>query len=435
MSGPGAAGPDPGAGLPAGPDPAGSLDRLVRTVGRAVLATLVRTTGRLDLAEDAVQEAVVRALETWPRDGVPDHPRAWLTTVARNRAIDAIRREARRDHKEEEAVRMFDDPAPAPDSEAQHDLLRLVFTCCHPSLSLDAQVALSLRTLCGLSTAEVAAALLVPEPTMTKRLTRARQKIAIARIPYRVPDDHELPGRLAGVAATVYLVFNAGYSTPPTAPPAGSEPAAAVRPTRDLASEAVELTRLLHDLMPDEPAVIGLLALVLLQQARRPGRFDADGVAVPLADQDRAGWDGALIHEGVVLVGEGLRRTPVRPDPYVVQAAIAACHALAPDRASTDWDAVVSWYDVLLAVHDTPVVRLNRAAALGERDGAGAGLAAVDAVEGLERYPFWHASRAELLARGDRPDEARDAWVRALALGLPEPNARWVRHRLAALEA
>ena len=409
---------------PAVPDAAGSLDRLVRTEGRAVLATLVRTTGRFDLAEDAVQEAMVRALETWPRDGIPDHPRAWLTTVARNRAVDLVRREARRDHKEEEAVRLLDDPAPQP----EQDLLRLVFTCCHPTLSLDAQVALSLRTLCGFTTAEVASALLVPEATMAKRLTRARQKIALAKIPYRVPDDHELPDRLGGVAATVYLVFNAGYGAP--APrPAPDDP----RP-RDAAVEAVELARLLHELMPDEPSVIGLLALILLQQARRPGRFDDAGVAVPLAAQDRSSWDRALIEEGVVLVGEGLRRTPERPDPYVIQAAIAACHALAPRADATDWDAVLSWYDVLLGVHDTPVVHLNRAAALAERDGPAAGLAAVDAVGGLDQYPFWHASRAELLARSGRPDEARTAWSRALDLGLPTANARWVERRLRTLD-
>jgi RNA polymerase sigma-70 factor (ECF subfamily) len=418
-----------------GPEVAGdvgasaTLDRLVRSEGRAVLATLVRTTGRLDLAEDAVHEAVVRALETWPRDGVPDHPRAWLTTVARNRAVDIVRRESRRDHKEEEAVRMLEGDPPAPSqSQVDHDLLRLVFTCCHPTLSLDAQVALSLRTLCGFSIAEVAAALLVPEATMAKRLTRARRKITVAKIPYRVPDDHELPDRLAGVVATVYLVFNAGYSMPP---PDGSAPGGAVE--RDPAVEAVELARLLHGLMADEGAVIGLLALVLLQQARRAGRFDADGTAVALADQDRSRWDLAAVHEGVVLVGEGLRRTPDRPDPYVVQAAIAACHALAPTWEATDWDAVVSWYDVLLTVYDTPVVRSNRAGAIAERDGASAGLATLDAIDGLAGYPFWHAGRGELLARLGRTEEARQAWDRALACGLPEPNARWVRRRIATL--
>lgn len=410
-----------------GADPSASLDRIVRAERRAVLATLVRTTGRLDLAEDAVQEAVVKALETWPRDGVPDSPRAWLTTVARNRAIDALRRDARRDHKEEEAVRMLDgDAAPLPTrSQVDHDLLRLVFTCCHPALSLDAQVALSLRTLCGLSTAEVADALLVSEATMTKRLTRARQKIAIARIPYRVPDDHELPDRVAGVAATIYLVFNAGYGRPPSGPDG----------PRDPAVEAVELARFLHGLMPDDPTVIGLLALVVLQDARRPGRFDADGVAVALADQDRSSWDRGAIAEGVTLVGEGLRRTPDRPDAYVVQAAIAACHALAPSEAATDWGAVVSWYDVLLTVHDTPVVRLNRAAAVAAWHGAQEGLEELDAIAGLDAYAFRHAARGELLARLGRFDEAVADWDRSLELGLPDANARWVRRRRADLLA
>jgi RNA polymerase sigma-70 factor (ECF subfamily) len=225
----------------------------------------------------------------------------------------------------------------------------------------------------------------------------------------------------------VYLVFNAGYSMPPPDRPDTSEP------PRDLAIEALELARFLHALMPDEPAVIGLLALIVLQQARRPGRFDADGVAIPLADQDRSRWDTAAIAEGVVLVGEGLRRTPDRPDPYVAQAAIAACHGLAPTSDATDWDAVVSWFDVLLTVHDTPVVRLNRAAAIAERDGPAVGLAEVEAVAGLDGYPFWHASRGELLARLDRPDEAVTAWHRALALGLPAPNARWVQRRIGSL--
>lgn len=428
MTDPGGADLRRGVGPSAGLDPAASLDRLVRSEGRAVLATLVRTVGRFDLAEDAVQEAMVRALETWPRDGVPASPRGWLTSVARNQAIDVLRREARREGKEEEAVRLLDATAgtdaggPAGTrATADSDLLRLVFTCCHPALSVDAQVALSLRTLCGLSTPEVASALLVSDATMAKRLTRARRKIAVAEIPYRVPADHELPDRLSGVAATVYLVFNAGYSVPPGIA------------VRDAAAEAVELARFLHDLMPDEPSVIGLLALVLLQQARRPGRFDVDGVAVPLALQDRSGWDRAAIAEGVVLVGEGLRRTPDRPDPYVVQAAIAACHALAPSAEATDWDAVVSWYDVLLTVHDTAVVRLNRAAAIAERDGPALGLVAVDAVTGLETYPFWSASRGELLARLARFDEARQAWETAIELGLPDAHARWVERRLAHL--
>lgn len=412
-----------------------ALVRLVRTEGARVLATLIRVVGDVQLAEDCVQDATIRALETWPRDGVPDNPRGWLVTAARHRAVDVVRRERGRPAKE--AVAMDDpdtraggvppgrwgaDPAHVadldPDDVVDDDLLRLVFTCCHPTLALDAQVALALRTLCGLTTAEVARALLLPEATAAKRLTRAKLKISRAGIPYRVPGAAELPDRVAGVAAAVYLLFNEGYAAT-----SGEDP------VRDsLVDEAVRLGRLLAGLMPDEPALLGLLALMLLQDSRRATRLDADGDVVLLADQDRTRWDGAKVREGVVLVGEGLRRTPSRPDPYVVQAAIAACHALAPSFEATDWDAVVSWYDVLLTVLDTPVVRLNRAVAVGERDGAAAGLAAMDALaddEALRRYPLWHAARGELLARVGRSDEAVAAFREAVAL---EPNAATRRH-------
>ena len=400
-----------------------AIVRVVRDEGRRVLATLARTVGDVGLAEDAVQDAVVRALQVWPRDGVPASPRAWLTVTARRRAVDILRRERGRGARETAAMELRD-PAgdvPPPDSVVRDDLLRLVFTCCHPSLSLEAQVALSLRTLCGLSTAEVARALLVPEPTMVKRLTRAKQKIRQARIPYRVPADHELPDRLAGVAATVYLLFNEGYSAT-----GGDDPIRA-----DLVDEAMRLGRLLAGLLPDEPAVLGLLALMLLQDARRPARFDDDGLPVLLADQDRRRWRHDQAQEGVVLVGEGLRRTPGRPDPYVVQAAIAACHALAPSFAATDWDAVVSWYDVLLTVQDTPVTRLNRAVAVGERDGPAAGLAEVEAVDGLSGYPLWHAARAELLHRLGRAEEAVAAYRSALALGANQAQRRHLEARAA----
>jgi RNA polymerase sigma factor (sigma-70 family) len=405
------------------PDPAReALVRVVRDEGRRVLATLARTVGDVGLAEDAVQDAVVRALQAWPRDGVPDSPRAWLTVTARRRAVDILRRERGRGAREAAAVELTD-PAgdvPPPDSVVRDDLLRLVFTCCHPSLSLEAQVALSLRTLCGLGTAEVARALLVPEATMVKRLTRARQKIRQARIPYRIPADHELPDRLAGVAATVYLLFNEGYSAT-----GGDDPLRA-----DLVDEAVRLGRLLAGLLPDEPAVLGLLALMLLTDARRPARFDDAGDLVLLADQDRRRWRRDLIQEGVVLVGEGLRRTPGRPDPYVVQAAIAACHGLAPGPEATDWAAIVSWYDVLLSVHDTPVTRLNRAVAAGERDGPAAGLAEVERVEGLDAYPLWHAARGELLHRLGRPGAAAAAYRSALALGPNQAQRRHLEARL-----
>jgi RNA polymerase sigma-70 factor (ECF subfamily) len=380
-----------------------ALVRLLRDEGRRVLATLVRHTGDLQLAEDAVQDAVLRALDTWPRTGVPPQPRAWLTVTARNRAVDLVRRESARTGKEAAAVELLDPPADEPPEVVRDDQLRLVFTCCHPALALETQVALALHTLCGLATAEVGRALLVPEATMAKRLTRAKQKIARAGIPYRVPEAAELPDRLRGVAATVYLLFTEGYGRPDGGP---------------TADEAVRLARLLHALMPDEPSVLGLLALLLLQDARRNARFDPDGRPVPLADQDRTRWRRPAVEEGVVLVGEGLRRTPGRPDPYVVQAAIAACHALAPSWADTDWAAVLSWYDVLLTVGDTPVVRLNRAVAVGELRGPAAALAELDALVGLHGYPLWHATRAELLARLDRVAEARAAFDAALALPL-----------------
>jgi predicted RNA polymerase sigma factor len=332
--------------------------------------------------------------------------------------VDIIRREARRSGKEAEAMSLLD-PAPEPPEVVRDDLLRLVFTCCHPCLAVDAQIALSLRTLGGLSTAEVARGLLVPEATMAKRLTRAKQKIAQARIPYRVPAAEELPARLAGVAGTVYLIFNEGYATG-----AGEN---LVRVA--LSAEAIRLARLLAELMPDEATVLGLLALLLLQDARRGARVDAEGLPVLLADQDRTRWDARSIEEGVQLVGRALRRTPDRPDGYVVQAAIAACHALAPSYAETNWDAVISWYDVLLSVQDTPVVRLNRAAAVAERDGPTTGLALVDAVDGLAGYPWWHASRAELLHRLGRAEEARHAYERAFALGLSEPQVAYLRRR------
>lgn len=411
--------PSPGA------DAASSLDRLVRDEGRAVLATLVRRLGNLGRAQDAVQEAALAALTAWPRDGVPDSPRAWLTTVAHRRAIDSVRRELSRPDREVEATRMLPpDPEPPPASMVRDDLLRLVFTCCHPSLSVDAQVALSLRVLCGLRTAEVARAMVTSEATMAKRLTRAKAKIALAAIPYRVPPDHELPDRLGAVATTVYLVFNEDYAAT-----SGEDHVRA-----DLCEEAIRLARLLVDLLPGEPSLQGLLALMLLQDARRAARVDGAGALVLLADQDRSRWDRAAIAEGVVLVGEGLRRTPVRPDPYVVQAAIAACHALASSAAETDWAAVVSWYDVLLTVQDTAVVRLNRAVAVAEAEGPAEALELVDDLDELDRYPPWHGARAELLTRLGRLDEAADALCAALALPVSTPVAALLAGRLAALQ-
>jgi RNA polymerase sigma-70 factor (ECF subfamily) len=396
-------------------DTRAALARLVRDEGARVTATLVRLTGDVQLAEDAVQEAAVRALRTWPQDGTPDIPRAWLTVVARRCALDIIRREGSRDRREAEAMRlqrMFD--RESPDDDMPDDLLRLVFTCCHPTLALEAQVALSLRTLCGLTTAEVGRALLVPEATMQKRLTRAKQKIAQAKIPFRVPTSPELPERVAGVAACVYLLFNEGYSAT-----AGDDPIRG-----ELVDEAIRLGRVLYGLMPDEASIIGLLALMLLQDSRRDARSTDDGDLVLLSEQDRTLWNRSQIREGVELMGDGLRRTPIQPNAYVVQAAIAACHALAPAYDETDWDAIVSWYDVLLAVLDTPVVRLNRGVAIAERDGPEAGLAVLDGLSGLDRYPLWHAARAKLLDRAGRSDEAEIARQSALALETNEALRR-----------
>ncbi len=365
----------------------------------------------------------MRALEHWPRDGVPANPVAWLRLTARRRAVDLLRRETARGPKEDQAMRdavraLEDEPEPT-SSAVDDDLLRLLFTCCHPTLAPEAQVALALRTLCGLTTEEVARALLVSEAAMAKRLTRTRQKIAAAHIPYRVPPDHELPDRWRAVLTTTYLLFNEGYS-------ATAGPQLVRQP---LVDEAVRLARLLRRLQPDDAGAVGLLALMLLQDSRRDVRLDAAGDVVLLSDQDRGRWDRAEIAEAVPLVAEGLRRSPDRPDRYVVQAAIAACHALAPTYAATDWDAVLSWYDVLLTVDGGPVVRLNRAVAIGERDGPAAGLAAVDEVPGLDGYALWHASRAVLLRRLGRDTEAAAASARAAALPLPEPQLRLVAGR------
>lgn len=409
--------------MPAAPeDPAGgdrdALVRLVRDEGSRVLATLVRTTGSLEVAEDAVQDAVVKALESWSLNGVPPEPRAWLTVAARHRAIDLLRRESRRGDKESAAglvVLGADVPLPEPDVVAD-DLLRLLFTCCHPTLDVEAQTALALRTLCGLTTAEVARALLVPESTMAKRLTRARRKIAVAHIPYRTPEPDELPNRLSGVLATVYLLFNEGYNAS-----GGDE---LIR--SQLTGEALRLSRLLQQLLPQEASTTGLLALLLLQSSRHGARLDAAGEVVLLADQDRATWDRAAINEGMTLLGIALRRTPIRPDLYATQAAIAACHALAPTWEDTNWNAVVSWYDVLLTIHDTPVVRLNRAVALAELQGPQAGLDALEHIDSLTGHFPFEATRGELLHRLGRFNEAADAYRTALAL--PGNNAQ--RHRL-----
>lgn len=390
-----------------------------------MLATLVRATGSLQLAEDAVQDAVVRAMDVWPRMGVPPEPRAWLTVTARRRAIDLIRREARRGDKETAAAAMLEtsDAGPPDHGMLRDDLLRLLFTCCHPSLPTEAQSALALRTLCGLTTTEVASALLVSEATMAKRLTRARRKIAVAGIPYRTPEASELPHRLRGVLTTIYLLYNEGYHAT-----GGDSPL-----RRQLTRDAMRLAHLTLELLPDQRGVVGLNALLHLQEARSPARLDADGDLVRLADQDRSRWNHPSITQGLILLGHALRHSSAGPEPYTVQAAIAACHDLAPTWADTSWAAIVSWYDVLLTVNDTAVVRLNRAVAVGELRGAGAGLAELERIHDLGRYLPFVAARAELLARLGRTGEAREGFRSALGLTGNAAVKRELSRRLAEL--
>lgn len=384
----------------------GSPRHVVEQVFRAdygrVVATLTRLLGDIGLAEEAVQDAFAVALDTWPRTGVPPSPTGWIVTTARRRAIDRFRREATRDQRHVQAALLLAHDETEEDQAVPDDRLRLVFTCCHPALAPAAQVALTLRLVGGLSTAEIARAFLVPEPTMAQRLVRAKAKIRDAHIPYRVPEEHELPDRLRPVLSVVYLVYNEGYVA------TSGDSLDRV----DLAREAVRLGRLLVELMPDEPEARGLLALMLLGESRRPARVAADGSLVRLPDQDRARWDASLVAEGQALVRECLRRNA--PGPYQVQAAIAAVHSDAPTTAETDWAQVLALYDQLLALAPSPVVRLNRAVALAEVDGPAAALEAVEPL-GLADYYLFHAVRADLLARLGRDDEARAAYDQAIA--------------------
>jgi RNA polymerase sigma-70 factor, ECF subfamily len=380
--------------------------------GRSV-AALIRVFGDIDVAEDAVQEAFAVALNKWPGDGLPPNPGGWITTTARNRAIDRLRRESRRRELLSEVAMLSpgdDDPAmPEEVGPVQDDRLRLVFTCCHPALSTEAQVALTLRLLGGLSTDEVARAFLVAEPTMAKRLVRAKRKIKAARIPYRVPEDHELPDRLRPVLAVVYLIYNAGLSRP-------AEPG--------LCSEAIRLARILATLMPDEPEVAGLLALLLLTESRRSSRTGPDGSLVLLGEQDRTRWDRALIEEGQTIVRRCPRRN--RPGAYQLQAAINAVHADAPTVEQTDWSQIVVLYDQLLALTPTPVVALNRAIAIGEVQGPAAALALVDELA-LDTYHPFHATRADLLRRLGRNREAAAAYERAAAMAPTDAERDFLR--------
>ncbi len=401
------------------------LAELVRVEGSRVLATLARTFGSIQLAEDAVQDAAIVALERWPQDGIPDDPRAWLTVVGRNKGFDTLRREGRREEKEEAGARVLfsAETVPLPDSVVRDDELRLIFTCCHPALAIEARVALSLRTLCGLTTAEIARALLVPEPTMAKRLVRAKQKIAVANIPYRIPSDDELPERVPAVLAVAYLVFTEGHTA--------SAGDALVRV--DLCDEAIRLARLLHDLLPDDAEVAGLLALLLLTDARRATRTDEQGDLVLLRDQDRSRWDRAKIDEGVVI----LDRVVGAPGAgrYVLQAELAAGHSTAATYADTDWRRIAERYAQLDARHPSPVVRCNRAVALAEVDGPEAGLALLESIDGLEGYHPFHVARADLLARLGRTPEAAAAYEAALACCPSEPEERFLLGRIAELAA
>ena len=399
------------------------IDEVYRSESRAVLATLIRLLGDFDLAEEGLHEAFRAALEQWPRDGVPANLKAWLVSAGRFKAIDGIRRQSRFEPLDSER---HDATAPPPEADApaiEDDRLRLIFTCCHPALAPDAQVALTLREVCGLATEAIAAAFLTPAPTLAQRIVRAKAKIRDASIPYEVPPPDQLPGRLEAVLRVVYLVFNEGYDA--------SSGETLTRP--DLSTEAIRLGRLLVELLP-EPEATGLLALMLLHEARRASRLSPSGDLVLLEDQDRSLWNHRQISEGAALVRQALASR--RFGPYAVQAAIAALHAEAPEFAATDWSQIVGLYDLLLRLEPSPVVELNRAVGVAMRDGPEAGLGLVDAILArgdLEEYRLAHAARADLCRRLGRTAEARTAYRRALSLTRQEAEKRFLKRRLAEL--
>jgi RNA polymerase sigma-70 factor (ECF subfamily) len=406
-----------------------TVSAVYQAESRRVLATLIRLLGDFDAAEEALHDAFRAALEQWPRDGVPANPRAWLVSAGRFKAIDAKRRRSRFDALEDAPgggdVAVLDENAWADSESVEDDRLRLIFTCCHPALPPDAQVALTLREVCGLKTEEIAQAFLTPAPTLAQRIVRAKSRIRDAKIPYQVPEASELPERLDAVLRVIYLVFNEGYSA--------SVGDSVTR--RDLSSEAIRLGRLVVELLP-EPEAIGLLALMLLHDSRRDARTSPEGELVVLEEQDRSRWHADPIREGTALVQRAL--SVPRFGPYTIQAAIAAVHADAATAGATDWNEIVGLYDVLLTMSPSPVVELNRAVAVAMRDGPAAGLQLVDAILArgdLADYRLAHAARADLSRRLGRHEDARASYARALQLTRQQPERRFIERRLAALGA